>query len=101
MTRETIAVVTRSAKNCEPEETITVYRLPGIPFAGMSSQLNAMDDAHRLDDRALAVVRRVADAERAAALVLPTDDPLDPRRRFRTEATRAELLAQPEVVARN
>jgi glucosamine 6-phosphate synthetase-like amidotransferase/phosphosugar isomerase protein len=54
-----------------------------------------------LSERALAVVHQVATAERAAAQRLPSDDPLDPNRRFRTEATRAELLVQPEVVRRN
>jgi glucosamine 6-phosphate synthetase-like amidotransferase/phosphosugar isomerase protein len=54
-----------------------------------------------LDERARAVLARLDDAERAAALALPSDDPLDPNRRFRTDATRPELLAQPEVVRRN
>jgi glucosamine--fructose-6-phosphate aminotransferase (isomerizing) len=67
----------------------------------MSSQIDSVDDAHRLDDRALALLHQVAQAERTAARALPTDDPLDPRRRFRTDATRPELLAQPDVVVRN
>src|SRR6476659_10216497 len=54
-----------------------------------------------LSARMQAVVDRVASAERAAALRLPSDDPLDPNRRFRTEATRGELLAQPQVLQRN
>ncbi|HET6501057.1 MAG TPA: SIS domain-containing protein [Amycolatopsis sp.] len=54
-----------------------------------------------LDGRARAVLARLDDAERTAALALPSDDPLDPNRRFRTDATRPELLAQPEVVRRN
>jgi glucosamine--fructose-6-phosphate aminotransferase (isomerizing) len=54
-----------------------------------------------LDDRQRAVLDRVAAAERAAILTLPTDDPLDAKRRRRVEATRGELLAQPEVVRRN
>lgn len=47
------------------------------------------------------MLARVAAAERAAAAELPGDDPLDPKRRLRTDATRPELLAQPEVVTRN
>jgi glucosamine--fructose-6-phosphate aminotransferase (isomerizing) len=58
-------------------------------------------NAVTLDERAHAILRRAADAERAAARGLPSDDPLDPKRRFRTDATRPELLAQPEVIARN
>jgi glucosamine 6-phosphate synthetase-like amidotransferase/phosphosugar isomerase protein len=54
-----------------------------------------------LGDRARAVLAQVAEAERAAAQALPSDDPLDPKRRFRTEATRPELLEQPDVVVRN
>jgi glucosamine 6-phosphate synthetase-like amidotransferase/phosphosugar isomerase protein len=54
-----------------------------------------------LDARATSVLRRVAQAERAAAQELPSDDPLDPKRRLRTEATRPELLDQPDVVSRN
>ncbi|MBM9504027.1 SIS domain-containing protein [Actinacidiphila acididurans] len=53
------------------------------------------------DERARAVVARLDAAERVAAGALPSDDPLDPNRRFRTEATRPELLAQPDVVRRN
>lgn len=54
-----------------------------------------------LDARARAVLARAEQAERTAAAALPGDDPLDPKRRLRTEATRPELLAQPDVVARN
>ena len=54
-----------------------------------------------LDARARTVVRRLWDAERSASALLPSDDPLDPGRRFRTEATYSELLAQPDVVLRN
>jgi glucosamine--fructose-6-phosphate aminotransferase (isomerizing) len=58
-------------------------------------------NAVTLDERAQAVLRMAAQAERAAARALPSDDPLDPKRRFRTDATRPELLAQPDVVIRN
>jgi glucosamine--fructose-6-phosphate aminotransferase (isomerizing) len=53
-----------------------------------------------LDARQRAVVARVAAAEHAGILALPTDDPLDPKRRRRTEATWPELTAQPEMVRR-
>lgn len=54
-----------------------------------------------LDERARAVLARAEEAERTAAAALPGDDPLDPERRLRTDATLPELLAQPEVVRRN
>jgi glucosamine--fructose-6-phosphate aminotransferase (isomerizing) len=54
-----------------------------------------------LNDRQRAVLARVADAERASILALPTDDPRDAKRRRRVEATRGELFAQPAVVDRN
>lgn len=52
-----------------------------------------------LDDRQRAVVTRVAEAEYAKILSLPTDDPLDAKRRHRVEVTRDELLAQPKAIA--
>lgn len=52
-----------------------------------------------LDDRQKRVIERVAEAERAEILALPTDDPLDPKRHFRVEATRSEMFKQPEVIA--
>jgi glucosamine--fructose-6-phosphate aminotransferase (isomerizing) len=69
----------------------------------MSSRATSPDDGFRtfLDPGAQAVVRRIWEAERAAARLLPSDDPLDPKRRFRTESTYPELLAQPDVVRRN
>jgi glutamine---fructose-6-phosphate transaminase (isomerizing) len=54
-----------------------------------------------LDPRARAVLARAEDAERTAAAALPGDDPLDPKRRLRTDATYPELIAQPEVIRRN
>jgi glucosamine--fructose-6-phosphate aminotransferase (isomerizing) len=53
-----------------------------------------------LDERQKAVVARVAAAEHAAILTLPSDDPLDAKRRRRTEATRPELVDQPGAVRR-
>jgi glucosamine--fructose-6-phosphate aminotransferase (isomerizing) len=51
-----------------------------------------------LDERQRAVVERVSAAERAHILALPSDDPLDPKRRFRVEATGPELVGQPAAV---
>lgn len=53
-----------------------------------------------LDERQRAVVQRVSDAERAHILALPSDDPLDPRRRRRVEATGPELFGQPDAIRR-
>jgi glucosamine--fructose-6-phosphate aminotransferase (isomerizing) len=53
-----------------------------------------------LDERQRAVLARVAAAEHAAILTLPSDDPLDAKRRNRTEATRPELVDQPGAVER-
>jgi glucosamine--fructose-6-phosphate aminotransferase (isomerizing) len=66
-----------------------------------ASRISPTTGASSLDDRQRAVLARVADAERAAILALPTDDPRDAKRRRRVEATREELLAQPTVVDRN
>jgi glucosamine 6-phosphate synthetase-like amidotransferase/phosphosugar isomerase protein len=51
-----------------------------------------------LDDRQRAVVQRVSDAERAHILALPSNDPLDPKLRFRVEATGPELFGQPQAI---
>jgi glucosamine 6-phosphate synthetase-like amidotransferase/phosphosugar isomerase protein len=51
-------------------------------------------DGSPLDDRQKAVVERVSAKERAGILALPTDDPLDPERRRRVDATRGEMLGQ-------
>ncbi len=51
-----------------------------------------------LDARQRQVVERVSAAERAHILALPSDDPLDPKRRFRVEATGPELRGQPDAV---
>ncbi|MEU4242427.1 SIS domain-containing protein [Actinoplanes sp. NPDC026619] len=53
-----------------------------------------------LDARQQGVIARVSAAEHAAILTLPSDDPLDPKRLARTEATWPELIAQPEMVRR-
>ena len=51
-----------------------------------------------LDVRQRAVVQRVSDAERAHILALPSNDPLDPKLRFRVEATGPELFGQPAAI---
>jgi glucosamine 6-phosphate synthetase-like amidotransferase/phosphosugar isomerase protein len=51
-----------------------------------------------LDDRQRAVIQRVSDAERAHILALPSNDPLDPKLRFRVEATGPELFGQPAAI---
>lgn len=51
-----------------------------------------------LDERQRAVVQRVSDAERAHILALPSNDPLDPKLRFRVQATGPELFGQPTAI---
>ncbi|MCW2520236.1 MAG: hypothetical protein JWR46_2855 [Mycobacterium sp.] len=51
-----------------------------------------------LDRRQRAVVQRVSDAERAHILALPSNDPLDPKLRFRVQATGPELFGQPAAI---
>jgi glucosamine--fructose-6-phosphate aminotransferase (isomerizing) len=51
-----------------------------------------------LDERQRAVVQRVSDAERAHILALPSNDPLDPKLRFRVQATGPELFGQPAAI---
>jgi len=55
-------------------------------------------DTSPLDVRQRAVVQRVSDAERAHILALPSNDPLDPKLRFRVEATGPELFGQPAAI---
>lgn len=51
-----------------------------------------------LDARQQEVVTRVSEHERTSILSLPTDDPLDHKRRFRVEATREEMFGQPQAI---
>jgi glucosamine 6-phosphate synthetase-like amidotransferase/phosphosugar isomerase protein len=51
-----------------------------------------------LDERQKQVITRVSAAERAGILALPTDDPLDAKRRKRVEATRGEMFGQPNAI---
>ena len=50
------------------------------------------------DERQRRVLERVSKAEHTGILALPTDDPLDEKRRRRVEATYGEMMAQPEAV---
>lgn len=51
-----------------------------------------------LDARQQGVVARVSEAERASILSLPTDDPLDAKRRHRVDVTRGEMFGQPQAI---
>jgi glucosamine--fructose-6-phosphate aminotransferase (isomerizing) len=51
-----------------------------------------------LDDRQRRVLESAIVAEHAGILALPTDDPLDAKRRRRVEATHGEMMAQPAAV---
>lgn len=51
-----------------------------------------------LDDHGREVIQKVYDAEWGKAQELPTDDPLDPKRRKRVEFTWNEIWSQPEAV---
>lgn len=62
---------------------------PPSPFIGAGSPLDA---------RQQRVVERVSAAEHASIVTLPTDHPLDPKRRARDDATHPELLAQPDRI---
>ncbi|WIB68973.1 SIS domain-containing protein [Curtobacterium sp. MCBD17_035] len=62
---------------------------PPSPFIGQDSPLDA---------RQQQIVERVSAAEHASIVALPTDHPLDPKRRARDEATYPELIAQPDRI---
>lgn len=68
---------------------LTAASTPPSPFIGPGSPLDA---------RQQSVVERVSAAEHASIVALPTDHPLDPKRRARNEATLPELVAQPERI---
>lgn len=57
-----------------------------------------LDSETLLNARQRAVLERVRSAEYAGILALPTDDPLDSKRRRRVEATYPEMLAQPDAI---
>lgn len=62
---------------------------PPSPFIGPDSPLDA---------RQQQIVERVSAAEHASIVALPTDHPLDPKRRARDEATYPEFIAQPDRI---
>jgi glucosamine 6-phosphate synthetase-like amidotransferase/phosphosugar isomerase protein len=70
---------------------MTSASLPASPLLGVDGLF---------DDRQRTVIEKVSAAERAHILELPSDDALDPKRRFRVEATRGELMTQPDAVRR-
>lgn len=51
-----------------------------------------------LDDHSREVIQKIYDAEWAKSQELPTDDPLDPKRRRRVELTWVEMWSQPEAI---
>ncbi len=51
-----------------------------------------------LDEHSREVIKKVHQKELEKALALPTDDPLDPKRRKRVEITWDEMQAQPDVI---
>lgn len=55
-------------------------------------------DDSPLDERSRALIAHLYAEEMAKAKVLPSDHPLDPKRRRRVELTRQELWEQPEVL---
>ena len=70
---------------------MTTPRIPASPLLSVDGLF---------DERQRAVIERVSAAERAHILALPSDDALDPKRRFRVEATRDELMSQPDAIRR-
>jgi glutamine---fructose-6-phosphate transaminase (isomerizing) len=54
-----------------------------------------------LDDHSKALIKEIYEKEQAKALALPTDDPLDPKRRARVDYTWTEMQEQPEIITKN
>ena len=64
---------------------------------------DALEDPFRLeppplDEIEMSLISRASEVERAGILALPTDDPLDSKRRARVEATRDELFDQSRAI---
>ena len=57
-----------------------------------------LDDASPLDARSKGVIAGLFEREQQLMADLPTDDPLDPKRRRRVDLTLPEILEQPEVI---
>lgn len=64
--------------------------------AALATPLLAADSP--LDRRARDLIEDLFRKEQAKALALPTDDPLDPKRRARVDFTRPEILEQPDCI---
>lgn len=54
-----------------------------------------------LDEHSKALITEIYKQEQAKALALPTDDPLDPKRRMRVDYTWTEMWEQPEILQKN
>jgi glutamine---fructose-6-phosphate transaminase (isomerizing) len=54
-----------------------------------------------LDEHARQLIQSIYEKEQAKALVQPTDDPLDPKRRKMVEHTRVEIWQQPDIIQKN
>src|SRR5262245_44413426 len=51
-----------------------------------------------LDKKSRTLIQELYDREQSEALALPTDDPLDPKRRRRVDFTRDEIFQQPDAI---
>ncbi len=54
-----------------------------------------------LDQHSKELIAEIYAREQAKALGLPTDDPLDPKRRARVDLTLTEMWEQPEIIQKN
>jgi glutamine---fructose-6-phosphate transaminase (isomerizing) len=54
-----------------------------------------------LDDYSKSLIKEIYEKEQAKALGLPTDDPLDPKRRARVDYTWGEMWEQPQIITKN
>lgn len=70
-----------------------------MPHAIYSTPLLAPNSP--LDEHSRALIQEIYDAEQAKAQELPSDDPLDSKRRKRVEYTWTEMWAQPQVLHTN
>jgi glutamine---fructose-6-phosphate transaminase (isomerizing) len=94
-------MIERPNRSSQFETSAVSNGLPSTQEKPVAPQLPItplLDQQSYLDDRLRNVVRRVAEAEYAKILSLPTDDPLDPKRRSRVELTRTEMLDQPAAI---
>jgi glutamine---fructose-6-phosphate transaminase (isomerizing) len=54
-----------------------------------------------LDDHSKSLIKEIYQKEQAKALTLPSDDPLDPKRRARVDFTWKEIQEQPAIIQKN